>query len=99
VIGFALALRARFVTHNSLPVFELNARKGLSFVAPLNANPPAVTIGPALPLLPVFCFASGRPSVIVSRIRIQPDPVQASSQKNARRIREPQGQRLALPPG
>ena len=35
-----------------------------SAVAPMNTRPPAVVIGPALLLLPVFCLPSGRVSVM-----------------------------------
>jgi len=66
LIGLALPAASSFVTHSSLPVFESNARKRRSSVAPTNTSPPAVTVGPALPLPPTFCFPSGRFSLIPS---------------------------------
>jgi hypothetical protein len=41
-------------------------RKRRSLVAPMNTSPPAVTMGPALPVEPVFRLPSGRASVIPS---------------------------------
>src|SRR5258708_3956399 len=61
-MGFALALRSSLADHSSLPVFDSIARKRLSLVAPMNTRPPAVTVGPALPTPPTFCFPGGSDS-------------------------------------
>src|SRR5262252_7673726 len=66
VIGFELPAPGNDATHSSLPVFESNARMRRSFVAPTMTIPPAVAIGPALPLPPVFFFPSGSVSVMPS---------------------------------
>src|SRR4030095_3396472 len=67
-MGVVVAARASGVDHSSLPVFESNARKRRSLVAPTKTRPPAVVVGPALPLPPVSCLPSGsaslRPSVL-----------------------------------
>ena len=49
-----------------MPVFESNARKRRSSVAPMKTSPPAVTVGPALPLPPVLRLPSGSASVVPS---------------------------------
>src|ERR1044072_6470176 len=61
-MGFAFALASRVVVQTSLPVLASNARNRRSFVAPTNTRPPAVTVGPALPLLPTRRLPSGRAS-------------------------------------
>src|SRR5512138_2807369 len=61
-MGFAFAVAGTIVDHSSLPVLASNARKRRSLVAPTNTRPPAVTVGPALPLLPTSCFPAGRAS-------------------------------------
>ena len=47
---------------SSSPVLESNARNLRSVVAPIKTRPPALTIGPALPLPPTFCFSGASPS-------------------------------------
>src|SRR6266516_901997 len=76
-IGVALPTASSFVTQSSLPVFELNARKRRSSVAATNTSPPAVTVGPALPLPPTFCFPGGRLSLIPSVVCHAISPVLA----------------------
>ena len=75
IIGFALPTSSSFVAHSSLPVFESNARKRRSSVAPTKTRPPAVTVGPALPLPPVFCFPAGRKSFTPSVVSHAISPV------------------------
>src|SRR4030095_1234867 len=53
------------------------ARKRRSVVAPTNTSPPAVTVGPALPLLPVSCLPSGSASVSPSGVSHAISPVLA----------------------
>src|SRR5579859_6582545 len=62
-MGIACALISSFVTHSSFPVFELNARKRRSLVAPMNTSPPAVAMGPPIFSRPVFLLPSGNSSV------------------------------------
>src|SRR5438067_12352210 len=53
-----------FADQSSLPVFESNARKRPSFVAPMNRTPPPVTIGPPAPGDPTLFLPSGSVSLI-----------------------------------
>src|SRR4030095_7589094 len=62
-MGFAFTVASSRVDHSSLPVFESKARKRRSFVAPTKISPPAVVVGPALPLPPVSCLPSGSASL------------------------------------
>ena len=71
--------RVQFCRPNSLPVFESNARKRRSFVAPINTNPPAVAIGPPRFIRPVFLLARGNSSVIPSGTCQAKSPVCAST--------------------
>ena len=70
-MGFALTFLSSLATHSSLPVFESNARKRWSVVAPMKTSPPAVTIGPALP-------ASVRAVGVVTPASQTPPPVGVS---------------------
>src|SRR5438105_2557203 len=63
VIGTAIALLSSFVAQSSFPVLASNARKRLSFVAPMNTTPPAVAMEPPILMRPVFFFPSGSSSV------------------------------------
>ena len=65
------------VDHSSLPVFASKARNRRSLVAPTNTRPPAVTVGPALPLPPVSCLPSGSASVRPSGLSHAISPVLA----------------------
>src|ERR1700681_4597173 len=65
-MGIACALISSLVTHSSFPVFESNARKRLSLVAPMNTSPPAVAIGPPMFSRPVLRLPSGNSSVTPS---------------------------------
>src|SRR4249919_2801678 len=76
-MGFAFTVFSTLVTHSSLPVFESNARKRRSLVAPMNTRPPAVTVGPALPLPPTFCLPAGRKSLTPSVVCHAISPVLA----------------------
>src|SRR5215216_5897941 len=65
-MGLALAFASSDVDHNSFPVFASKARKRRSLVAPMNTRPPAVTVGPALPLFPTRRLPSGSASLVPS---------------------------------
>src|ERR1700722_11524814 len=66
-MGFAVADYSSCVVQSSLPFLVSKARKRASLVAPMNTNPPAVTMGPAnAPDRPVFRFSGGRKSVTPS---------------------------------
>ena len=69
--------RRRAPTQSSLPVFESKARNRRSVVAPTKTRPPAVTVGPALPLFPVSCLPSGSASVRPSGVSQAISPVLA----------------------
>src|SRR5216684_7174880 len=62
-----MALYSSLVSHSILPECDSNARKRLSLVAPMNTNPPAVTIGPPNPMRPVLRLPSGNSSVTPRR--------------------------------
>src|SRR5665213_245569 len=62
-------------SHNPLPVFESNARKRLSLVAPMNSSPPAVAIEPPMFKRPVFCLPAGSSSVTPKGIFHTTSPV------------------------
>src|SRR6266853_585975 len=62
-----MALYSNRVTHSSVPVFESNARKRRSLVAPMNTSPPAVAIDPPRFRRPVSFLPSGSSSVTPSR--------------------------------
>src|ERR1700751_2011955 len=63
-MGAVCAPASNLVTHNSFPVFESNARKRLSIVAPINTNPLAVAREPPRFGAPVFRCPSGKISII-----------------------------------
>ena len=76
-MGLALPLASMFVTHNSRPLRESNARKRLSSVEAINSTPPAVAIGPARTGRPVFCMPAGSCSVTPTGTRQAKSPVAA----------------------
>src|SRR5215510_11846942 len=65
-MGFAIPLAFNRVTQSSFPVLDSIARNLESLVAPMKMSPPAVTMGPAEPPRPVFCFPAGRLSLTPS---------------------------------
>src|SRR5579863_9197120 len=81
-----MALHSSLVTQSSLPVFESNARKRRSLLAPMKTSPPAVAIGPPRFMRPVCCFAGGSSSVIPSGTDHAKSPLRASTA-----IRRPHG--------
>src|SRR5665213_1605953 len=66
---------ASCVSHSCFPVFESNARKRLSLVAPMNSSPPAVAIEPPMLRRQVFCFPAGSSSVTPKGIFHTTSPV------------------------
>ena len=79
VVGGAMTAELSGYSQSTLPVLASNAWILRSAVPPLNTRPPAVAVGPALPLPPVSCFSGGSsrvsPSVLCQRMA----PVFASS--------------------
>src|SRR5262245_34241118 len=66
VIGAECAPASIFATHNSLPVLAAMARERRSSVARMETSPLAVASEPPRFGLPVFCFSSDNPSVILN---------------------------------
>src|SRR5262249_50320957 len=54
VIGTECAHAGSSVSHSCLPVFDSNARKRQSIVAPMKSTPPAVTMLPPMLSVPVW---------------------------------------------
>src|SRR5262245_40701712 len=65
-MGFAFAVAGTIVDHSSLPVLASKALNRRSLVAPTKTSPPAVTVGPALPLPPTSCLPAGSASLVPS---------------------------------
>src|SRR5262245_15125822 len=63
VMGIGVMLESSFTDQSSFPVFDSNARKRTTFVAPMPRKPTAVTIGPPAPGDPTFCLPGGNVSL------------------------------------